>query len=72
MKKKIKDLNLEEFYNFCNKQPDNCVGCPFNNIEFYDEFGCDLESYFGAKDALNKQFIKYPLEQEIEVEEYDK
>lgn len=70
MKKKIKDLTLEEFYKFCNKQNENCIGCPFYGIEFEEgEVGCDLISYIYRRDSLLTQFKKYPLEQEIEVED---
>ena len=70
MKKKIKDLTLKEFDKFCDKQHEDCVGCPLSNIEFGDgEVGCDLLTYIYDRDGLNKRYGKYPLDLEIEVEE---
>ena len=56
MKKKIKDLTLEELNEICTKY-DGCKGCPFQEID------CEyLSEYF----ILKEQKI---LEQEIEVED---
>ena len=69
MKKKIKDLTIKEFNNFCEKQHPKCIGCPLNNIEYDDgKAGCDMYTYIYRIDRLNKQYNKYPLDQEIEVD----
>ena len=70
MKKKIKDLTIKEFNKFCDKQNENCIDCLFYGIEFGKGIvGCDLISYIYQRDKLLTQFKKYPLEQEIEVED---
>ena len=56
MKKKIKDLTLEDIRKYCNDRKD-CQGCPFD--ELYD-------TCFG--NLIDRQSEKF-LNQEIEVEE---
>ena len=56
MKKKIKDLTLEDIRKYCNDRKD-CQGCPFD--EAYD-------TCFG--NLIDRQSEKF-LNQEIEVED---
>lgn len=69
VKKKIKDLTFREFIEIAKKYCGNCTRCPLYSIEFGTEScGCDFASYIEKRDALNKQYEKYQLEQEIEVD----
>lgn len=64
MKKKIKDLTLEEYNNICDSRKD-CKGCPFE--EFDNISNCREIKYYIQQRELNKI-----LEQEVEVEETPK
>ena len=55
MKKKIKDLTLEELSKFCHKQ-DNCIDCPFGYGYSYECPVCELKN-------------REDLESEVEVDE---
>ena len=59
MKKKVKDLTLEEFDKICSKYDDSCNGCPFKPLNDCE----DLRDYLESQDYLRM------LEQEIEVDE---
>lgn len=61
MKKKVKDLTREEVDKICNKYVISCDGCPFELLDC-----SDLRIYLKFQNHLKM------LEQEIEVDEYDK
>lgn len=64
MKKKIKDLTIEEYNNICENTGPCCKGCPFK--EFDRLFNCGT-----IKDYIKQRELNKILEQEIEVEEDD-
>ena len=68
MKKKIKDLSLEDFKKLCGKADDSCEGCPLQKLdECYEIF-----HYQKLIKKLKELEATIPLEQEIEVDEDEK
>ena len=62
MKKKIKNLTLEEFIELAKKHEKDCSRCPLCSIlEIKCQNFCDLSS-------KEKMFVKIALDQEIEVD----
>ena len=59
MKKKIKDLTLEEMVKICKKDGGECINCPLTSI-------C-VHIYDG--DFSHLEYAKVELNKEIEVEE---
>lgn len=67
MKKKIKDLTLEDLKKFCSIDDDSCEGCPLQKLdECYEIF-----HYQKLIKKLKELEATIPLEQEIEVDEDD-
>jgi hypothetical protein len=65
MKKKIKDLTLEDLKKFCSIDDDSCEGCPLQKLdECYEIF-----HYQKLIKKLKELEATIPLEQEIEVNE---
>ena len=63
MKKKVKDLTIEEYDKICDSRG-NCVGCPFEQFDKISD--CRV-----IKDYIKQRELNKMLEQEIEVEEDD-
>ena len=62
MKKKIKDLTIEEYDNICDNAGTCCKCCPFE--EFDRLYDCRT-----IKDYIKQRELNKMLEQEIEVKE---
>ena len=69
MKKKFKDLTVEELYNICYKRAKNysCEGCPFL-VNFLDQNGKKIKDCLFDTEHQPFTFIRY-FDEEIESEE---
>ena len=63
MKKKIKDLTLEECKKICNEHF-NCSDCPLMMVEMEDRYLC-----YWDKVRIDKAIKTFDLESEVEVDE---
>lgn len=64
---KIKDLTFEEIKKYCSKSDDSCEGCPLQKFEECYE----IYQYLRLIKKLKELEATIPLEQEVEVEEYE-